>query len=676
MLPGFREHFDLIAKHVSVAHDVDLGPLVAAAPPPAEWFRSTVHQQVGLFALGWALGEQLRDWNVRPSVLFGNSIGEYVAATLAGVWAPTDAASLVHTRASAMAASAPGRMIAVSAPAAEVLDRIGSGHGVTLAIDGPGQVVLSGPAAAVEALLAGTALTGLDVRVLPSSTRSTRPPCARRRIAARRGRRHAAARPKVRLIANETGTWAGEDLGPGYWAGQLLAPVRLTGGAATVLAEDLTVFLELGPGTSMLGTLRKHPDWSAGPTTIALLGKSGGDSTDDDRHRPGGPGEKALLSAVGALWALGADEALTGLVAADEPEPPVLCSLPPHPFADTSPDDETPAHRPVTAGPVTRSAAATGRALLAELWCATLGVSSVDEEDDFFELGGESLMVVSLLGRVRDRTGQAVSPVEFAAGPTFGTLVRLAGPAAGSAVEQRLAAGIVPLHDDPAPEGRPVFLVADAFGTVLPYRELAPLLDRPVYGVAPAAGDPAPGPRGRIERLAAEHVAAIRSVDPDGPYTLGGWSFGAVVAHEVARQLEAAGAVVDHLIGLDGFPPAANRPIGADPGYLAGSLRVLGTVVLGSGPQGSRVRDRVLRTRFTANVTALLRYRPRPVRCAATVFLVDTGDPALGRIRHKLAGSYSGEVSAHRAVGDHWSMLTAPHVSGLAATLRARLTDR
>lgn len=677
LLPGFREHFDLIAKHVSVAHDVDLGPVVAAGPPPAEWFRSTVHQQVGLFALGWALGQQLRDWNVRPSVMFGNSIGEYVAATLAGVWEPADAASLVHTRASAMAASVPGRMIVVSAAAEEVLGRIGSGHDVTLAIDGPGQVVLSGPEAAVEALLTGTTLTGLDVRALPVQ-HAFHSPAMREAAEALRAAvaGTTTARPKVRLIANQTGVWAGEDLGPGYWAGQLLDPVRLTGGAATVLAEDLSVFLELGPGTSMLGTLRKHPDWSAGPATIALLGRSGGDSTDDDRHRPGGPGEKALLTAVGALWALGADAALTGLVAADEPEPPIVCSLPPHPFADTSPDDDRPAHRPVAAGPATRGTATTGRALLAELWCTTLGVSSADEADDFFELGGESLMVVSLLGRVRDRTGHTVSPVEFAAGPTFGTLLRLAGPAAGSTVEQRLAAGIVPLHDDPAPEGRPVFLVADAFGTVLPYRELAPLLGRPVYGVAPAAADPAPGARGRIERLAAEHVAAIRSVDPDGPYTLGGWSFGVVVAHEVARQLEAAGAVVDLLIGLDGFPPAAQRPIGADPGYLAGSLRVLAKVVLGTGPQGSRVRDRALRTRFVANVTALLRYRPRPVRCAATVFLVATGDTALGRIRHKLTRTYSGDVSTHRAAGDHWSMLTAPHVSGLAATLRARLTEQ
>ncbi|KAB1933412.1 acyltransferase domain-containing protein [Micromonospora sp. ALFpr18c] len=679
LLAGFREHFDLIAKHISVTHGVDLGPIVAAEPPREDWFRSTVHQQVGLFTLGWALGRQLWDWGVRPAAMFGNSVGEYVAATLAGVWEPKDAASLVFARASAMAASPPGRMVMVSAPAAEVLDRIGTGHDVTLAVDGPGYVVLSGPDTAVDALLAADALAGLDVRPL-SVRHAFHSPAMREPAEVFRAAVAAnpSARPTVRLIANQTGGWADENLvtGPDYWAGQLLDTVRLTDGAATLLAADIAVFLELGPGTSMLGTLRRHPNWSPGPATIPLLGKSGGSAADGGDHRPGGRGERALLTAVGSLWAHGVDAAMSELMNVDESERPVRCSLPPHPLAGTSPDDDRPAYHPVVprADTPTPGPATTGRALLAELWCTTLGVPSVAEADNFFALGGESLMVVSLLSRLRERTGQSVSPVEFVADPTFSTLMHLAD----RTDEQRPAAGIVPLHTAPAPSGKPVFLMADAFGTVLPYRELAALLDRSVYGVAPAAGDPAAGaPGGRIERLAADHVAAIRSVDPIGPYTVGGWSFGVVVAHEVARQLEALGATVDHLIGLDGFPPAPARPIGADPGYLAGSLRMLGDVVLGTGPLGARVRrDRALRARFTANITALLRYRPRPVRCAATVFLVATGEAALARTRDRLTGTYSGTVSTHHAAGDHWSMLTAPHVAGLAATLRARLSEQ
>ncbi|PYC69276.1 beta-ketoacyl synthase [Micromonospora arborensis] len=677
LLDGFRGYFDLVAKHVSETHGVDLGPIVAAAPPDDDWFRSTVHQQLGLFALGWALGRQLGDWGVRPAAMFGNSVGEYVAATLAGVWKPRDAASLVYARASAMTTSPAGRMVLVSAPAAEVLDRIGTGHGVTLAVDGPRQVVLSGPEAAVDALLAADALAGLDVRPL-SVRHAFHSPAMREPAEALRAAvaDNPSARPTVRLIANQTGDWADETLvtGPDYWAGQLLNPVRLTDGAGTLLNADIAVFLELGPGTSMLGTLRRHPNWSPGPATIPLLGRSGGAAGDGD-HRPGGRGERALLTAIGSLWAHGVDAAMSELMNVDESERPVRCSLPPHPFAGTSPDDGRPAFRPVVprADTPAPGSATTGRVLLAELWCGTLGVPSVAEADNFFALGGESLMVVSLLSRLRERTGQSVSPIEFVADPTFGTLLRLAGTGA-----QQPAPGIVALHTAAVPSGRPVFLMADAFGTVLPYRELAALLGRSVYGVAPAAGDPAAGaPGGRIERLAAEHVAAVRSVDPTGPYTLGGWSFGVVVAHEVARQLEALGATVDHLIGLDGFPPAPARPIGADLGYLAGSLRMLGDVVLGTGPLGARVRrDRALRARFTANISALLRYRPHPVSCAATVFLVDTDEAALARTRERLTGTYSGAVSTHHAAGDHWSMLTVPHVAGLAATLRACLSEQ
>lgn len=118
------------------AHDIDLTPVVTD-PADQDWFTDTVHQQLGLFALGYAFGRQLRAWNIRPAAMLGNSIGEYVAAALAGVWSPQDAADLVHRRARAMWDTEPGLMVSVAARADEVVPRLPGDGEVTVAVEAP-----------------------------------------------------------------------------------------------------------------------------------------------------------------------------------------------------------------------------------------------------------------------------------------------------------------------------------------------------------------------------------------------------------------------------------------------------------------------------------------------------------------------------------------------------------
>ena len=166
LLPGFRACFDEIRDTVAAAYGLDLSPVVAEEGAPEEWFRDTVHQQLGLFALGCGLARQLGDWRIRPAVMLGNSIGEYVAATLAGTWTVADGARLVHQRARAMWDTEPGLMASVAAPAAEVRRRIGPDGAVPVAVASPGAAVVSGARADMERLLAGDALHGLDVRRL------------------------------------------------------------------------------------------------------------------------------------------------------------------------------------------------------------------------------------------------------------------------------------------------------------------------------------------------------------------------------------------------------------------------------------------------------------------------------------------------------------------------------
>ncbi|MFD3942714.1 type I polyketide synthase [Streptomyces sp. NPDC058579] len=656
-----------------------------------DWYADTVHQQLGLFALGFAFGRQLAAWGVTPHAMLGNSIGEYAAAALAEVWSLPDAVGLVHRRAVAMRDAEPGRMAVVEAAPADVEARLPVDSGVTVAVRGNGSAVLSGPEAAMDCLLAGDALTGL--RVTPVHTRRAFHSPAMN-SAAEAVRDHLSSMParppRLPYISNTTGDWADPEavVTPGHWAEHLREPVRLDAGTATLLAAGCTTYLELGPGGSMTGSLRVAPGWNPRHRTVRLA--------------PGGrvETEAGLLDAIGALWELGVDQALESVLEARYADPedrPVRCSLPAHPLLGEDPDpapdpDSAPAPAPdpeagpgrgrATTGAVAKASVAKAtlaaggpRRALEEIWRQTLGVPAVGDGDDFFVLGGESLLALALTTAVRERLGAEVSVTEFALNGTFAGLVEL--------VERRLPGRTDPVTALPpgvatlrAGTGRPVFLVADALGNALPYRELAarlaPVGDRPVLALERPASR-----GGTIRSLAAAHARTLLRAQPTGAYTLGGWSFGAVVAQETARLLMGHGREVDVLVSLDGYVPDTRPlPVAAAPDFLLGGVRAGLDTLLRVGPTaGPFRRDPEARRRFLAGQAAVLAHRPGPVDCPAVLFKADADPAAAARLARRLAGLYPAGLRVVPVAGDHWSMLRAPYVDELAARLDEVLTE-
>ena len=457
---------------------------------------------------------------------------------------------------------------------------------------------------------------------------------------------------------------------PDYWARQLREPVLLDDAMATVLSAGCDTFLELGPGSSMIGGLRRHRTWNARHAAVALLGRAQDDA------------DASLLRTMGWLWERGAD------VAAQRPasgaDRPGLCSLPGHPYesADPRPDaavaGAAAAQRPADArkrqddGRLTRPA-------LELLWCQALGVQSAVNSDDFFALGGESLMAVALISGVREQFGSDVSVADFTAAATFGQLTERvgAGPRRPAAAESSTASVVVTLRD--AGDRAAVFLVADALGSATSYEVLAGHLDdHRVYGLEPSARHQAGRDCPPIAELAASHADAIVRAQPSGPYTIGGWSFGALVAHEVAAQLISRGEQVDLLICLDGVVPSARGlPVALNPAFLAMSLRLQLSAALGIGSIGAQVhRAPALRRRFIASIGALLRYRPRPVPCQMVLFEAGVSQADTAGTERRLAGIYAGGARVHPAGGDHWSMLAEPHARVLAGKLLDVLRER
>ncbi|MFG1798311.1 beta-ketoacyl synthase N-terminal-like domain-containing protein [Nocardia sp. NPDC049149] len=253
------------------------------------------------------------------------------------------------------------------------------------------------------------------------------------------------------------------------------------------------------------------------------------------------------LDAVAELFPPGVLDALFAQVhetvdaLVDRPETWTATTDLPEAEQPARPDDPVPA---ALDGP---PATATERAV-AELWTDLLEISGgIHRGTDFFTAGGDSVLAIRMLNRLRGEHELGLTPREFLADPT------LAAVAAAARDDRREAAiprdCLVPLRDG---TGRPLFLIHPTGGDVLCYVDLARTLDThaPIIGIQDPALAGAPGPE-TVTELAQVYEGVIRAHQPTGPYRIGGWSMGGIIAHEVARRLCAAGETVGALVLLD-----------------------------------------------------------------------------------------------------------------------------
>jgi thioesterase domain-containing protein/acyl carrier protein len=194
---------------------------------------------------------------------------------------------------------------------------------------------------------------------------------------------------------------------------------------------------------------------------------------------------------------------------------------------------------------------------LARLWEEVLG-RPVSATDDFFALGGHSLLLLRLSARVQAEFGRELPLASFFRHPT---LERLAAVLRQDGPER--ASPLVPLRAHGS--RRPLFCVHPVGGTVACYAELARRLeDRPLYGLQVIGLEGESAPLTRVEDMARAYVAALREVQPTGPYLLAGWSTGGVLAFEMARQLTQAGEAVARVLLLDSRAPTWEDPGGGE----------------------------------------------------------------------------------------------------------------
>ncbi|MCX4984424.1 non-ribosomal peptide synthetase/type I polyketide synthase [Streptomyces sp. NBC_00572] len=330
---------------------------------------------------------------------------------------------------------------------------------------------------------------------------------------------------------------------------------------------------------------------------------------------------------------------------------------------------------------------------LADIWAEFFGVTEIGVTASFFDLGGDSLLAVRLMARIARGLGRSLPLSTLFARPTIELLAR-AVREAGSGEEGRRA--LVPVRT--TGWRTPLVFVHPVGGDVLCYAELAELLghDQPFYALQLPDTELLD-----VEDMAAHYVAAVREALPEGPYRLGGWSMGGVIALEMAAQLTAAGAEVDLLAVVDLMEqpgPAGGAPVSdevllswfaRDLAGLAGVDWVLAPGVFDGRPPvevlhaearaaGALSEDIDLDTlssivgRFQSNYRALLRYAPSGF--AGRVLSLRAADGgATVETASRWMEYFPGDATLVDVPGDHYTVMRGERLRVLAAELSRAL---
>lgn len=301
--PVFREVVDRCAEVLEPELGLDIRGVMYAEGDDmvaaSERLGQTALTQPTLFVTEYALARLLMAWGLQPAAMIGHSIGEYVAACLAGVFAEEDALRLVAVRGRLMQELPAGSMLALPLPEHEVAPLL-DGKLAIAAVNSSAATVVSGADDAIDGLRRRLAATGVEGRVLHTSHAFHSPmmdPILDRFTA--EAERSRPQPPQLPFVSNLTGTWITDQdaADPRYWSRHLRHAVRFADGVHNLLDRTDRVLLEVGPGTTLRGLARQDAEAEAQSRLVPAM-----------RHpQQQGADLARLLEAVGSCWALGVD---------------------------------------------------------------------------------------------------------------------------------------------------------------------------------------------------------------------------------------------------------------------------------------------------------------------------------------------------------------------------------
>jgi phthiocerol/phenolphthiocerol synthesis type-I polyketide synthase E len=298
--PTFRAQVEECAELLKPSLGLDLRDLLfpetGGEDEAANKLGQTAYTQPALFVVEYALAKLWMEWGVRPDGMIGHSVGEYVAACVAGVLSLSDALMLIAERGRLMQQLPGGSMTAVLLPEAEVHDRlVGFSELCVAAVNGPSACVVSGPTPRIEHFEQELERNDLAFRRLRTSHafHSSMMDPILDAFGALVAKVNLSA-PVLPYISNVTGTWITPEQAtdPDYWVTHLRAPVRFSAGATELMRESARVMLEVGPGRALGALIGIYP----GRDVVSSLPQPSAERL---------PADAFLLTALGRLWAAG-----------------------------------------------------------------------------------------------------------------------------------------------------------------------------------------------------------------------------------------------------------------------------------------------------------------------------------------------------------------------------------
>jgi amino acid adenylation domain-containing protein len=321
----FRKAVDRCAEILRPSLDVDLRLLLyppeGASEEAKRRVTDTLIAQPAIFTIEYALAQLWVSWGIAPAAMLGHSVGEFVAACLAGVFSLEDALGLVEERGKLMQALPAGGMLSVRLGALDLRERLTRELSLA-AVNSPSLSVVSGPLHALDSLEKELSREGVFCRRLETSHafHSAMMDPILEPFSARVGqlRLHP---PQIPYISGVTGTWisAKEATSPEYWAKHLREAVQFSSGILELMKNPNSVLLEVGPGNVLSTLARQHITNSFAPPVISSL-------SDGSR---GGSDAAQLMNALGSIWLAGKTPDWNAVHAGENRQ---RVSLPTYPF--------------------------------------------------------------------------------------------------------------------------------------------------------------------------------------------------------------------------------------------------------------------------------------------------------------------------------------------------------
>ncbi|MCX7092177.1 MAG: amino acid adenylation domain-containing protein, partial [Methylobacter sp.] len=321
----FREQVDRCANILTPLMGLDIREILypdnGATEQQATQLEQTMVAQPALFVIEYALSQLWMAWGIKPAAMLGHSIGEYVAACLAGVFSLEQALELVALRGRLMQSLPAGAMLSVVLSEQQIQPYLSPDISLA-AVNAPSLCVVSGPSEAIEALENRLAVQDIQaIRLYTSHAfhSAMMEPILPAFVDCLKKMELKA--PQKPYISNLSGDWitAGQATDPNYWAQHLRSAVRFTDGIETLLKDPQSVFLEVGPGRVLTTLVKRRSPSTGEPETVSSL-PSPKDPVDD---------HQVVLAALGKLWLAGTS---VDWFAVHEPMKPSRITLPTYPF--------------------------------------------------------------------------------------------------------------------------------------------------------------------------------------------------------------------------------------------------------------------------------------------------------------------------------------------------------